>query len=92
MPTEKTEASQDGKKLFDATRPFAEESAPQMARSGSLLAGIAQPDTRSRHRGCCVVSSMCFRASRTLWTNSSTCFSSMNGDSMYDFNATIGSP
>jgi omega-6 fatty acid desaturase (delta-12 desaturase) len=26
MPTEKTEASQDGKKLFDATRPYAEES------------------------------------------------------------------
>ena len=26
MPTEKTEASDDGKKLLDATRPFAEES------------------------------------------------------------------
>ena len=26
MPAEKTEASQDGKKLLDATRPFAEES------------------------------------------------------------------
>lgn len=32
------------------------------------------------------------RAARTLSTSSSMCRSSMNGESMYDFKATIGSP